>query len=135
MGLTIQTAATLLLVAALVAIICRRVHLPYSVGLVAAGILMALLPFAPGMSLTRDFIFIVLLPPLLFEAAFCLEWQQLRRDFSVIVVLAALGVAISAAVTAIGMHYLAAWPWLGATAFGVLISATDPVSVIAIFRE
>jgi len=135
MGLTVQTAVTLLLVAALVAIICRRVHLPYSVGLVAAGILLAFLPFSPKVSLTREFIFIVLLPPLLFEAAFCLQWQQLRRDFSVIVVLATLGVVISAAVTAIGMHYFAAWPWVGAIAFGVLISATDPVSVIATFRE
>jgi CPA1 family monovalent cation:H+ antiporter len=42
---------------------------------------------------------------------------------------------LSAAITALGMHYLAGWEWLSCTVFGVLIAATDPVSVIAIFRE
>jgi len=58
-----------------------------------------------------------------------------RRDFPVIFVLATLGVVLSACVTAIGMHYLAHWQWLGAVVFGVLIAATDPVSVIATFKE
>jgi CPA1 family monovalent cation:H+ antiporter len=80
-------------------------------------------------------IFTALLPPLLFEAAFYIHWEQMRRDFSVIVVLATLGVLMSACVTTIGMHYLARWQWLSALAFGVLIAATDPVSVIATFRE
>jgi NhaP-type Na+/H+ or K+/H+ antiporter len=53
----------------------------------------------------------------------------------VIVVLATIGVALSACVTAFGMHYLARWQWIGALVFGVLIAATDPVSVIAIFKE
>jgi len=44
-------------------------------------------------------------------------------------------VALSAGVTAVGMHYLAHWQWLGALVFGVLIAATDPVSVIATFKE
>jgi CPA1 family monovalent cation:H+ antiporter len=91
--------------------------------------------FAPKVSLTKDLIFTALLPPLLFEAAFYIDWNQLRRDFSVIVVLATLGVVLSACVTALGMHYLAHWQWLGALVFGVLIAATDPVSVVATFRE
>jgi len=135
MDLKIQTGALLLLIAAIVAMLTRRIRLPYSVGLVAAGIILAFLPFAPRVSLTKDLIFTTLLPPLLFEAAFHIPWNQLRRDFSVIVVLASLGVVLSACVTATGMHYLAHWQWLGALAFGVLIAATDPVSVIAIFKE
>ena len=135
MELNFQTGALLLLIAAVVAMLARRLRLPYSVGLVAAGILLAVLPFAPKISLTKDLIFTALLPPLLFEAAFYIHWNQLRRDFSLIVVLATLGVALSACVTAVGMHYLAQWPWLGALVFGVLIAATDPVSVIATFKE
>ena len=131
MELDFRTLALLLLIAAVVAMLTRRLRLPYSVGLVAAGIFLALLPFAPKVSLTKDLIFTALLPPLLFEAAFNIHWDQLRRDFSVIVVLATLGVALSACVTALGMRYLAHWEWLGALVFGVLISATDPVSVIA----
>ena len=125
----------MLLIAAVVAMLTRRLRLPYSVGLVAAGIVMAALPFAPAVSLTKDLIFTTLLPPLLFEAAFQIRWKQLRRDFAVIVVLATLGVVLSACVTAVGMRYLAHWDWLDAWVFGALIAATDPVSVIATFKE
>lgn len=125
----------LLLIAAVVAMLSRRVRLPYSVGLFLAGILLALLPFVPRIALTKDLIFTALLPPLLFEAAFDLHWDQVRRNLPVIVVLATFGVVISAGVTAAGMHFLLRWQWWGALAFGALIAATDPVSVIAIFRE
>jgi CPA1 family monovalent cation:H+ antiporter len=135
MELTVQAGVLLLLISAVVAMLTRRLHLPYSVGLVAAGIILAILPFSPKVSLSKELIFNALLPPLLFEAAFYIHWEQLRRDFSVIVVLATLGVLVSACVTTIGMHYLARWQWLGALVFGVLIAATDPVSVIAIFKE
>ncbi len=135
MELTVQVGVLLLLIGAVVAMLTRRLRLPYSVGLVAAGIILAILPFAPKVSLTKELIFTALLPPLLFEAAFYIHWEQLRRDFSVIVLLATLGVLMSACVTTIGMHYLARWQWLSALAFGVLIAATDPVSVIATFKE
>jgi len=135
MELTVQVGVLLLLIGAVVAMLTRRLRLPYSVGLVAAGIILAILPFVPKVSLTKELIFTALLPPLLFDAAFYIHWEQLRRDLSVIVVLATLGVLMSACVTTIGMHYLARWQWLGALAFGVLIAATDPVSVIATFKE
>jgi len=130
-----QTLTLLLLIAAVVAMLTRRLRLPYSVGLVAAGIILAFAPFAPKVALTKDLIFTALLPPLLFEAAYCIPWAQLRRNFSLIVVLATLGVLLSACVTAIGMHYLADWQWISALVFGALIAATDPVSVISTFKE
>jgi CPA1 family monovalent cation:H+ antiporter len=135
MGLSVQAVAPLLLIAAIVAMLTRRLRLPYTVGLVAAGVILATLPFTPKVNLTKELIFTALLPPLLFEAAFYIHWNQLRRDFPVITLLATLGVVLSASVTAAGMHYLAHWPWLGALVFGVLIAATDPVSVIATFKE
>src|SRR5471032_1331411 len=72
-------ALLLLLVAAVVAILTRRFRLPYSVGLVAAGMALALLPLAPKINFTKELIFNGLLPPLLFEAAFYLRWSRLRR--------------------------------------------------------
>jgi CPA1 family monovalent cation:H+ antiporter len=126
MELQFQTGTLLLLIAAVVAMLTRRLHLPYSVGLVAAGIILAFLPFAPKVVLTKDLIFTALLPPLLFESAFSIHWNRLRRNLSVIFVLATLGVLLSACVTATGMRYLMHWQWA---------AATDPVSVIAIFKE
>src|SRR5580765_5283054 len=79
MELNFQAGMLLLLIAAVVAMLTRRLRLPYSVGLVAAGIILAILPFAPKVSLTKDLIFTVLLPPLLFEAALYIHWNQLHR--------------------------------------------------------
>lgn len=135
MGLTIERIEILLLIAAVVAMLARRLHVPYSVGLVFAGVALALLPFSPNIVLTKQLVFTAFLPPLIFEAAFQLRWRELRKDLPVILTLATVGVVLSAAATAIGMHYLAQWTWISAMVFGVLIAATDPVSVIAMFKD
>ena len=125
----------LLLVACLIAMITRRFGWPYAVGLAAAGILIAYLPNAPQLPLSRDLIFNIFLPPLVFEAALQLDWKPFRRELPVTLLLAFAGVAVAALVVAAGMHWLIGWSWIGAALFGVLIAATDPVSVIASFRE
>jgi CPA1 family monovalent cation:H+ antiporter len=130
-----ELAAILLLTAAVVAIVTRRLRLPYAAGLVLTGMGLAWLPIMPEIHLTRDLLFTALLPPLVFEAAYRIPWKSLRRDLAVIVTLATVGLLLSAAVTAAGMHYLRGWAWLSCCVFGVLIAATDPVSVIAIFRD
>jgi monovalent cation:H+ antiporter, CPA1 family len=136
MNLSIEFIATLLLIAAIVAMTVRRLKVPYTVGLMMTGIVLAVSPFpTDDVDITKDLIFTILLPPLIYEAAIYIKWQELRRDLSVILTLATVGVLLSAAVTAAGMHYLAGWGWQSAILFGVLISATDPVSVIATFKE
>jgi CPA1 family monovalent cation:H+ antiporter len=132
---SIVSLGVVLLTASLVAIVSRRLKLPYSVGLVIAGIVLALLPHAVELPLNRDLIFNVFLPPLIFEAALHLEWKVFRRDLLLTGGLAFPGVVIAAIVVAGGMHFLIGWSWIGAAVFGVLIAATDPVSVIASFRE
>ena len=125
----------LLILASLVAMVSRRIGLPYTAGLVLAGIALALLPIGVDLPLSRELIFNVFLPPLIFEAALQLRWPRFRRQAPVTVALAFLGVPISAAAVAAGVHWLLGWSWLGAAFFGVLIAATDPVSVIAAFKE
>lgn len=125
----------LLLVACLIAMLTRRLGLPYIVGLVVAGFLIAFLPSSPNLPLSRELIFNVLLPPLVFEAALQLDWRRFRDELPLTLVLAFMGVGIAAAVVAAGMHYAIGWSWIGAALFGTLIAATDPVSVIASFRQ
>jgi len=134
-GFSVVTFVLILLVASLVAIISRRFKVSYSVGLVVAGIVIAVLPSGVELPLTRDLIFNIFLPPLVFEAAMQLRWKPFWRDLPVTAVLAFPGVVLAAAVVAVGMHFLIGWQWLGAALFGVLIAATDPVSVIATFKE
>jgi Na+:H+ antiporter len=135
MQLDIERVEILLLIAAVVAMITRRLHVPYGVGLVITGTVLALTAVGPNVQMSKDLIFSALLPPLIFEAALLLPWKELRPALPVVVSMATIGVALAASVTALGMHYLVGWPWISAAVFGGLISATDPVSVIATFKE
>jgi CPA1 family monovalent cation:H+ antiporter len=125
----------LLFVSALVAMLSRRLHLPYTVGLVLAGMALYFSHIYLKWHLSKDLIFLVFLPPLVFEAALFISWQQFKKDLPVVALLATVGVALAAAVTAIGMHFVLDWDWGSAIIFGILIAATDPVSVIATFKE
>lgn len=125
----------LLVVAGLVAIVARRLRLPYTVGLVATGLGLSFMGLDGGHVLTHDLIFTVILPPLLFEATLGIPWHEFRRDALPVIVLATFGVVMAAAVVAAGMVYLLAWPLVAALVFGTLIAATDPVAVIAMFKD
>ncbi|MEA3002438.1 MAG: monovalent cation:H+ antiporter, family [Sphingomonadales bacterium] len=125
----------LLFVASLVAIVTRRLQLPYSAGLVAAGLALALLPLGLQVALTPELVFTIFLPPLIFEAAIQIPWAPLRRELPLLLLLVTIGVLLAAGVVAAGMHWLIGWSWLGAAFFGILVAATDPVSVIAMFRD
>jgi len=134
-GVALAPIGVLLLAACLIAMLTRRLGLPYIVGLLVAGFLIAFLPTSPELPLSRDLIFNVLLPPLVFEAALQLDWRRFRHELPLTLTLAFVGVAIAAAVVGAGMHWMVGWSWIGSALFGVLIAATDPVSVIASFRE
>ena len=124
-----------LLIAGVVAILTRRLRVPYSVGLVLTGLILSLFPIFAEVPFTKEVIFNVFLPPLVFEAALQIRWKELQRELPVILMLATVGVCLSWGVTALGMRYLAGWEWMSALFFGALIAATDPVSVIATFKE
>lgn len=130
-----EAALLLLLVATVVALLTRRLRVPYSVGLVLSGMAMGALPVAWHLEFTKDLIYSALLPPLIFEAALHMRWSWLRRELPLILTLVTAGVAIAGCVVAAGMHYAAGWAWQTAVVFGALIAATDPVSVIEMFRE
>lgn len=133
--ITIIQIEGLLVIAAIVAMLSKRFRFPYTVGLVFSGVLLAISPIAIHISLTKELIFEVLLPPLIFEAALLLPWDELRKDLSVVILFSTLGLVLAALITASGMYWLANWPPLASGIFGVLIAATDPVSVIATFKE
>jgi len=94
-----------------------------------------LLPLGFRPALTPGMVFTLFLPPLIFEAAIQIPWKPLRRELPLLLVLVTLGVLLAAFVVAAGMHWLIDWSWLGAAFFGILVAATDPVSVIALFRD
>src|SRR5947207_1270156 len=97
----------LLALAAFVAIIARPLRLPYTVALVVAGLLVGLGASAvgyPSVDVSPELVLLILLPGLVFEAAYRLRVRELRRWFGGLALLAVPGVIISAAVVAIALN-------------------------------
>ncbi|RYG36173.1 sodium:proton antiporter [bacterium] len=133
--LKIESVEAFLLIAAVVALLARRLRLPYTVGLLLAGIAVAFTPWNPHLEVTKELVFALFLPPLVFEAAFALHWDELKRDMAPLLGMATLGVVLSTAVVFLGFTGLLGWDWRAALMFSTLISATDPVGVIAMLKE
>jgi CPA1 family monovalent cation:H+ antiporter len=123
----------MLLVISLVAILVQRLKLPYTIALVAVGLLLSI--FQPlQIELTPELILALFVPPLVFEAAFHLDLGELRRNLPSILTLAVPGVILTTVLIG-GMLALAGiLPFSIALVFGALISATDPVAITALFR-
>lgn len=124
----------LLLIAALVGIATRRLRVPYTVGLVLIGLALALTG-QNEVSITPELIMAVLVPPLVFEAAFHLKVSDLRRDLVLILALAIPGVLITTFLVGGVVAWGAGLPLSVALVFGALVAATDPVAVVALFRS
>lgn len=128
-----------LIIITIVAVSVKRIQLPYTVALVTSGLVLGSLshhvPWATRLQLTPDFLFFGLLPPLLFEGSLGLSWQQLRQKQAPIVGLATLGLLVSTGLVGLAMHTFFGLGWSAALIFGTLISATDPISVLAVFRQ
>jgi len=128
----------LLGLATLVAILVRPLRIPYTVGLVVAGLVLGGLASAAGIApieVTPDLVLVVLLPGLVFEAGYRLRIAELRRWSTGLVLLAVPGVLISALVVAFVLHVFAGLPIELAFVVGAMVSATDPAAVVAVFKQ
>lgn len=123
----------LLLIVSIVAIAVRRLRIPYTVALVIAGLLITF-QSAIKFELTPELILALFVTPLVFEAAFHLNVNELRRNLTAILIMAIPGVILTMFIVGgmllFGIHLSLPIALL----FGALISATDPVAVVALFR-
>jgi CPA1 family monovalent cation:H+ antiporter len=124
----------LLLAAALVAIVVRRLRVPYTVALVVAGLLITY-PQKVKLQLTPELILAVFVPPLVFEAAFHLQLRQLLDNLVPIVALAVPGVFLTTALVGGIVSLGLSLPLSTGLVFGAVMAATDPVTVVALFRR
>ena len=117
--------------AVLIAILAERIRVPAAVALVAAGAFVQRdPPFAFG-----DALLFVFLPPLIFEAAWNLDVDALRRVAWRVTALAVPGTLATAFAVAFGLAWLHALPFAQALLFGAIVAATDPVAVVSAFRR
>lgn len=131
----------LFLIATAVAIVARRLRLPYTVALVLAGLGLGFVHAFEPPHLTKDLLFAVFLPGLVFEAAFHVEFAEFWRNRGAVFALAVPGVAGSVALTALiltpvvaALNVATGFDWHYALVFAALIAATDPIAVVSLFR-
>jgi monovalent cation:H+ antiporter, CPA1 family len=124
----------LLLIASLVAIAVHRLRIPYTVALVVVGLIIT--SQSPlEIELTPELILTLFVPPLVFEAAFHLNFRELQRNLPGILLLAVPGVILTTLIVA-GVLVVGNTLSLPlALVFGALIAATDPLAVVALFRS
>lgn len=132
LALELQTVEILLLVS-LVAVLARYIRMPYTVALVLAGLALTL-QTRLHVEMTPELVLALFLPPLIFEAAFHIQARELQEDIGPILSLAVLGVIIATFLVGGLLSLAGVLPLPTALLFGALISATDPVSVVATFK-
>jgi CPA1 family monovalent cation:H+ antiporter len=134
----IELLVGLLALAAIVAIIAGPLRFPYTVALVVAGLLVGVGARAagyPAVDVSPELVLLVLLPGLVFDAAYRLRFAELRRWFGGLALLAVPGVLVSAVVVAVVLNVATGLRLDLAFIVGAMVSATDPAAVVATFKR
>lgn len=141
---SIEFLMALLMIASVVAVVAMRLRIPYMVALVVGGLALGSISgsffsrFYSGPRpnwLTPEVILFFFLPALLFEGSLRLNFEQLRQNLVPILLLANVGTIVAALVTSYVLHWVLGLPILMALVFASAISATDPISVLSVFKD
>ncbi|MBE3564455.1 MAG: sodium:proton antiporter [Thermogemmatispora sp.] len=124
-----------LLIALATILITRWIAVPYTLGLVIIGLLLSALHLLPPLQLDPELVLFVFLPALLFEGAWSLNWQLLKNEWRSIFFLAGPGLLLSLCLIAALLHWLEGLDWGAAFLLAAILSPTDPVAVLSLFRQ
>ncbi len=133
---------------ALVRHILKHTPLPYTVVLLVLGLLFGLAADSDSLKFLREYstiasidphlILFIFLPILIFESAFIMDVHTFKKTILQSLVLAGPGLLVSTFLTALMARYIFytySWSWVTSLLFGAILSATDPVSVVALLKE
>ncbi len=147
--LTVESALalfTMLAISSISLFVAQRIKVPHTVFLVGVGVLLASLAALPylgfldDLTLTPELLFFIFLPILIFESAYNINIKHLTQDALIISVLSIVSLIVSTFLIAFGLDAVLTMvgfdiPFLLSLTFGAIISATDPVAVLALFKE
>jgi len=130
----------LFVIASIVAISVRRINLPYTIALMAVGLILGSFHILNPPHLTQELLYAIFLPPLVFESAIHLKTSDLQKDILPITTLVVPGVILSTLLTAAVMivfssDFVHKITWPIGILFGAAVAATDPIAVVAIFKK
>ncbi|MBU0757361.1 MAG: Na+/H+ antiporter [Nanoarchaeota archaeon] len=124
----------LFMLAIAVTVIIRYIRLPYTIALVLTGLVVGTLGF-DSISLSKEIILFLFLPPLLFEAALHINVKELFDNFKPVLLLSVIGITAQVFLVAMLINIFTRIPFIYCLLFGSIIMPTDPVSVIAMLKE
>lgn len=138
MSLAAQNEARLVLliiVALGVALIARKLRFPYTLALVLAGLALGITHLMPDVSLDPEIVLFIFIPALLFEGAWTIDVAALRRNWLIVLLLAAPGLLLSLIIVALFLRFGSGLSWSLAFLLGAIVSPSDPIAVVALFRQ
>ncbi|HZD47537.1 MAG TPA: cation:proton antiporter, partial [Silvibacterium sp.] len=127
------TLLALVILVALLAAFAQRLKTPYPIVLVLGGLVLSFFPRVPHVSLNPAFVFLVVLPPLLFASSLNTAWREFRYNLISISMLGIGLVAFTVAGLAIAAHFFVReFDWRVGAVLGAVVSTTDTIAVAAI---
>jgi len=135
MILNIQLLVALLIVICAVALVAKRLQIPPAILLVIAGVVLALVPGLPTVTLAPEFVLMVVLPPVIYSSSVAMSWNEFRFNLRPISLLAVGCVAFTTIAAAAATHWLLGFPWPVAFVLGAIISPPDAVAPLSIARR
>ena len=125
----------LLIVIAAVAVIASRLKIPASILLVITGIVLALIPGLPSVELAPELVLLLVLPPVIYDAAVSMSWQEFRFNLRPISLLVVGCVLFTAVAIAASRHFLLGLSWPVGFILGAIVSPPDAVAPLSIMRR
>jgi monovalent cation/hydrogen antiporter len=131
----VELIVMLLAVSAGLQLLARRINVPHPVLLVLGGLVLALVPGLPRISIPPETLFLLFVPPLLYWAALTTSLRDFRRELNPIVRFATLVVFLTMGAVALVVHTLMPeFTWAAAFLLGAIVAPPDPVAAIAVMR-
>jgi monovalent cation/hydrogen antiporter len=124
-----------LVAVALLAIVARKIRIPYPILLTIGGVVLALIPGLPAIHLEPKLVFNLFLPPLLYPAAIFTSWRDFRLNLRSILPLGIVLVLLTMTVTAYLFHHLVGLPLAIGFVFGAIMSPPDAVAALAVTQN
>jgi Na+/H+ antiporter len=131
----VEIIGSLLIVVAALAIVAKRIALPYPVLLVVAGLALGFVPGPPPLKLNPEMVLLFVLPPLLYPAAVFTSWRDFRANLTPILWLAIGLVLVTTLAIGAVAHVVGGLPWAVAFALGAIVSPPDVVAATAVSKR
>lgn len=126
----------ILMLVAVLNIVARKIQMPYPVLMVIGGLVLGFIPQLPRVVMPPELVLPILLPPLLFAAAFLTSWHDFRSKLRPIVLLAVGLVLVTTLAVACAAHFIIpGLPWAAAFVLGAIVSAPDAIAATSIFKN